>query len=280
MRLATVATPDGGTCAAVCHDDVWVALPASDLSELLTRPAWRDVAAAPGGTVVGGPDANLLTPLPRPAKVICCGLNYGDHITEMGRELPEFPTLFAKYADTLVGPTDVIRAPADVDLDWEAELAVVVGRPLRHATEEQAREAIAGYTVANDISVRDWQRRTLQWFQGKAWDATTPVGPVVVTPDEVDPEAGLELTCQVNSETLQRGNTRTLVFGAAALLAYISQFTLLRPGDLVMTGTPGGVGMGMTPPRFLRDGDVVRTEIEGIGFLDNTIRLTPADPIH
>jgi acylpyruvate hydrolase len=274
MRLATVATPDGGTCAAVCHDDVWVALPASDLSELLTRPAWRDVAAAPGGTVVGGPDANLLTPLPRPAKVICCGLNYGDHITEMGRELPEFPTLFAKYADTLVGPADVIHAPADVDLDWEAELAVVVGQPLRHATEERARAGIAGYTVANDISVRDWQRRTLQWFQGKAWDATTPVGPVVVTPDEVDPEAGLEVTCLVNGETVQRGNTKTLVFGAAALLAYISEFTLLRPGDLVLTGTPGGVGMGMTPPRFLGDGDVVRTQIEGIGLLDNTIRLT------
>lgn len=289
MRLATVATPDGATCAAVSRDpassdpassdaptpeDVWVALPASDLSELLTRPDWREVAAAPRGRVVGGPDAVLLTPLPRPAKVICCGLNYADHITEMGRELPDFPTLFAKYADTLVGPTDVIHAPADVDLDWEAELAVVVGQPLRNATEAQARAAIAGYTVANDLSVRDWQRRTLQWFQGKAWDATTPVGPVVVTPDEIDPEAGLEVTCLVNGETVQRGNTKTLVFGAAALLAYISAFTLLRPGDLVLTGTPGGVGMGMTPPRFLVDGDVVRTQIEGIGFLDNTIRLT------
>jgi acylpyruvate hydrolase len=154
---------------------------------------------------------------------------------------------------------------------------VVVGEPLRRATEEQARMAVAGYTVANDISVRDWQRRTLQWFQGKAWDATTPVGPVVVTPEELDPEAGLELTCQVNGETVQHGNTKTLVFSAAALLAYISQFTLLRPGDLVLTGTPGGVGMGMTPPRLLRDGDVVHTEIEGIGFLDNTIRLTSTD---
>ena len=281
MRLATVATPDGTTRAVVARDDAWLGLPAADLSELLGRPGWRELAstaatstAAPLGEVG---QLRLLNPLPQPTKVICCGLNYADHITEMGRELPDFPTLFAKYADTLIGPTDEIHAPAEVDLDWEAELAVVVGQPLRRATEEQAREAIAGYTVANDISVRDWQRRTLQWFQGKAWDATTPVGPVVVTPDEVDPEAGLDLTCQVNGETLQRGNTRTLVFGAAALLAYISQFTLLRPGDLVLTGTPGGVGMGMTPPRFLRDGDVVRTEIEGIGFLDNTIRLTPAD---
>ena len=280
MRLATVATPDGTTCAAVRRDDVWLELPAADLSELFAHPDWRGLAHSATTPVGAVGQLRLVNPVPRPTKVICCGLNYADHITEMGRELPDFPTLFAKYADTLVGPTDEITAPAEVDLDWEAELAVVVGQPLRRATEEQAGAAIAGYTVTNDISVRDWQRRTLQWFQGKAWDATTPVGPVVVTPDEVDPAAGLELTCQVNGETVQRGNTKTLVFGAAALLAYISRFTLLRPGDLVLTGTPGGVGMGMTPPRFLRDGDVVRTEIEGIGILDNTIRLTPADPTH
>ncbi len=274
MRLATVATPEGTTCAAVRLDDAWLGLPAADLSELFTRPDWRGLVSSAATAVGNVGELPLRNPLPRPTKVICCGLNFADHITEMGRDLPEFPTLFAKYADTLTGPTDEIVVPAAVDLDWEGELAVVVGRPLRTATEEQAREAIAGYTVANDISVRDWQRRTLQWFQGKAWDATTPIGPVVVTPDEVDPEAGLALICEVNGETVQRGNTKTLVFGAAALLSYISQFTLLRPGDLVLTGTPGGVGMGMAPPRFLRDGDVVHTEIEGIGFLDNTIRLT------
>jgi acylpyruvate hydrolase len=274
MRLATVATDDGATCAAVHRDDGWLELPAADLSELFARPDWLELASRATTPVGQGGQVHLRTPMPAPTKVICCGLNYADHITEMGRELPEFPTLFAKYADTLVGPHDEIHAPGDVDLDWEAELAVVVGQPLRRATDEQARAAIAGFTVANDISVRDWQQRTLQWFQGKAWDATTPVGPVVVTPDEVDPESGLEITCQVNGETLQRGNTSTLVFSAAALLAYISRFTLLRPGDLVLTGTPGGVGMGMTPPRFLRDGDVVRTPIEGIGLLDNTIRLT------
>ena len=280
MRLATVVTPDGTSRAVVRRDDVWLELPAADLSELFVLPDWRG-SASRAVTVVGQVgELAVLNPLPRPTKVICCGLNYADHITEMGRELPDFPTLFAKYADTLVGPTDEIHAPAEVDLDWEGELAVVVGQPLRRATEEQAGGAIAGYTVANDISVRDWQRRTLQWFQGKAWDATTPCGPVVVTPDEVDPEAGLELTCRVNGETLQRGNTKTLVFGAAALLAYISQFTLLRPGDLVLTGTPGGVGMGMTSPRFLQDGDVVHTEIEGIGFLQNTIRITPTAQIH
>lgn len=270
MRLATVATAEGMTRAAVARDDVWLALPAPDLSELFRRPDWRQVAASPVGEVV---DATLVNPLPSPAKVVCCGLNYADHISEMGRELPAYPTLFAKFADTLLGPTDTIVAPSGVSLDWEAELAVVVGNPLRHATETDAAGAIAGYSVANDISVRDWQGRTLQWFQGKAWDATTPVGPVVVTPDELDPAVGVDVVCEVNGEVRQHGNTRTLVFGAAALLSYISQFTLLRPGDLVLTGTPGGVGMGMTPPRFLQDGDVVRTSIAGIGALENTVRL-------
>jgi acylpyruvate hydrolase len=272
MRLATVATAHGMTHAALRLNDSWHVLPARDLSELLARADWRDVAEAAAGAEV--PGAVPVNPLPRPAKVICCGLNYADHIQEMGRELPAFPTLFAKYADTLIGPADTIAAPRSVTLDWEAELAVVVGGPLRSATEREAAAAIAGYTVANDISVRDWQNRTLQWFQGKAWDATTPVGPVVVTPDEVDPAVGVDVTCQVNGQTVQHGNTSTLVFGPAALLSYISQFTLLRPGDLVLTGTPGGVGMGMTPPRFLQDGDVVRTEIAGIGVLENTVRLT------
>lgn len=212
-------------------------------------------------------------PPPRPGKVICCGLNYGDHIAETGRDVPAFPTLFAKYPDTLVGPDDDIVLPAGLEVDWEAELAVVVARELRNATKREAEDAIGGYTVANDISVRDWQRRTLQWFQGKAWDATTPVGPVVVTPDEIDPVAGVEVICRVNGVERQRGNTKTLVFDSATLLSYISTFTVLRPGDLVLTGTPGGVGMGTDPPTYLADGDVVESEIPGIGTLTNTIRF-------
>jgi len=208
---------------------------------------------------------------PVPAKVVCCGLNYADHIAETGREMPEYPTLFAKYADTLTGPTDDIVVPAGCDLDWEAELAVVVGTEVRHADRDQARSAIAGYAVANDISVRDWQRRTLQWFQGKAWDRTTPVSDGYVPADEIDPVAGLEIVCRVNGEVRQRSSTRELVFDAAALVAYVSTFTRLSPGDLVLTGTPGGVGLGMTPPTYLADGDVVETEIEGIGRLSNRI---------
>ena len=205
-------------------------------------------------------------PLAPPGKVICCGLNYGDHIAETGRERPAYPTLFAKYADIVL--------PAGLEVDHEAELAVVVGAELRGANREEAEAAIGGYTVANDISVRDWQRRTLQWFQGKAWDATTPIGPVVVAPDAIDPKAGVDVVCRVNGVERQRGNTRTLVFDCADLLAYVSTFTVLRPGDVVLTGTPGGVGMAMTPPTYLADGDVVETEIPGIGTLTKTVRFT------
>lgn len=209
-----------------------------------------------------------------PGKVICCGLNYGDHIAEMGRERPTHPTLFAKYADTLLPDGADIVLPTGLQIDWEAELAVVVGTEIRNAGRTEAEQAIGGYTVANDISVRDWQRRTLQWFQGKAWDATTPIGPAVVSPDELDPVAGVDVICRINGVERQRGNTKTLVFDSASLLAYISTFTVLRPGDIVLTGTPGGVGMGMTPPTYLADGDVVETEIPGIGALTNTVRLT------
>lgn len=281
MRLGTVLTGSGragdpgtGRRAAVVADSAWHELPFADLSAYLAAGGGAAGRHDPG-SALGSAVPDL--PLPTPAKVICCGLNYGDHITETGRELPAYPTLFPKYADTLTGPTADLLLPAGLEIDWEAELAVVVGAPLRRADRATAAAAIFGYTVANDISVRDWQRRTVEWFQGKAWDATTPIGPVVVTADELDPRDGLEITCRVNDLEVQRATTRTLVFDAADLLAYISTFTVLRPGDLVLTGTPGGVGMARDPQWFLGDGDVVTTSIEGIGTLTNTIRLT--DPV-
>ncbi|MGW1617565.1 fumarylacetoacetate hydrolase family protein [Streptomyces sp. NPDC002172] len=270
MRLSTVAHA-AGTSAAVLDGSAWRALPAADLSALLATVPVRGAADLAGDALA---DAVPVLPLPAPGKVICCGLNYADHIRETGRELPSYPTLFPKYADTLAGPDADIVLPAGLRVDWEAELAVVVGATLRRADRATALAGIAGYTVANDISVRDWQYRTLEWFQGKAWDASTPVGPVVVTPDEVDPAAGLEVICRVNGEEVQRDTTKTLVFDAADLLAYISTFTVLRPDDLVLTGTPGGVGVAREPQRFLADGDVVETEIPGIGTLRNTVRFT------
>ena len=276
MRLATVASPTGTTAAALDRGR-WRALPARDLSTLFEEAGTgrardpQQLAELAGADL---PDAVPVLPLPRPGKVVCCGLNYGEHIRETGRDLPAHPTLFAKFADTLTGPEEDLLLPAGVHWDWEAELAVVVGTTLRGAGPEEARSAIAGYTVANDVSARDWQYRTMQWLQGKAWDATTPVGPVVVTPDEVDPFAGVEVTCRINGEEVQRDDTATLVFDAAELLAYISTFTTLRPGDLVLTGTPGGVGVTRSPQRFLADGDVLETEVAGIGTLRNTVRLT------
>ncbi|WP_055714632.1 fumarylacetoacetate hydrolase family protein [Streptomyces torulosus] len=270
MRLSTVLHA-AGTSAAVLDGTTWRALPAADLSALLAAVPLQRVAGLAGDALA---DAVPVLPLPAPGKVICCGLNYADHIRETGRELPTYPTLFPKYADTLTGPEADLVLPAGLQVDWEAELAVVVGTPLRRADRVTALAGIAGYTVANDISVRDWQYRTLEWFQGKAWDATTPLGPVVVTPDELDPAAGLQVICRVNGEQTQRDTTKTLVFDAADLLAYISTFTVLRPGDLVLTGTPGGVGVAREPKRFLADGDVVETEISGIGTLRNTVRFT------
>lgn len=281
MKLASIQYKTQ-RMAAVAVDGGYVPLKAQNLSELLNDEHWQGLArqtlASGSSEFIAAADATVLNPVPAPNKVICCGLNYSDHILEMGLELPAYPTLFAKFADTLTDPNAEITSENSESVDWEAELAVVVGSTLRDATEDEALAAIAGYTVANDVSMRDWQRRTLQWFQGKAFDATTPLGPYLVTAEEIDPVAGVEVICRINGEEVQRGNTRTLVFSAAALLSYISGFTTLRAGDVVLTGTPGGVGMGMTPPRFLQSGDVLSTEIPGIGELSNkfTLRI-PAD---
>jgi acylpyruvate hydrolase len=276
MKLATLVGDKGESAAAVWRDGEWRRLPFADLSVLLAQ---SDGRVDELGALVGEPLSGwrLGCPLPNPNKVICCGLNYADHISETGRELPQYPTLFAKHADTLIGPTDEIVLPAGLRVDWEAELAVVVGSEIRGADLAVATEAIAGFTVANDISVRDWQYRTPQWFQGKAWDRSTPIGPVIVTPDDLDPIAGVDVICRVNGEEVQRGDTSTLVFNTAELLAYVSTFTRLRPGDVVLTGTPGGIGSAMTPPRYLVDGDVVETSTPAVGTLRNRVRLITTD---
>ncbi|MCS3443905.1 fumarylacetoacetate hydrolase family protein [Microbacterium phyllosphaerae] len=274
MRLATVRRADR-THAAVGDDRGWVLFDEADAQELVGTSGWRDRAEAalrhPARIALEMQE--FANPVPRPAKVFCCGLNYRDHIVETGRAAPEFPTLFAKFADTLTGAEDDIVVHNTDRLDWEAELAVIVGTEVHRADRVQAQAAILGYAVSNDISMRDWQQRTLQWLQGKAFDATTPVGPWVVTADEIDPNGGLRITCAVNDELVQDADTADLVFDAADLIAYVSQITVLRPGDIVLTGTPGGVALGMPEPRWLRDGDVVTTEIEGIGALRNTIRF-------
>ncbi|MEU5764098.1 fumarylacetoacetate hydrolase family protein [Nocardia sp. NPDC047648] len=212
--------------------------------------------------------------VPYPGKIVCCGHNYRAHIAEMGRPEPRYPTLFTKFADTLTSWDADIALPGPAEavlLDWEAELAVVIGAVVRGADRRRAHEAIAGYAVANDFSVRAWQRRTSQWLPGKALAASTPLGPTLVTADEIDPRAGLRIVCRVNGVERQIGSTADLVFDAAALIAAVSEFTTLHPGDVLLTGTPGGVGAAADPPQFLRPGDVVETEIDGIGLLRNRI---------
>jgi acylpyruvate hydrolase len=192
----------------------------------------------------------------------------------MGRELPEYPTLFAKFADALIGPRDPIQlAPESSAVDWEAELAVVVGGTVRRAGAAEAEAAIAGFTVLNDVTMRDWQYRTTQWLQGKTFEATTPIGPVLVTPDELPGgvRPALQLTAAVDGETVQKADTSDLVFDPVALVRYVSVIMTLRPGDVIATGTPGGVGHARKPPRYLAAGMTLTTEIEGIGRLENAV---------
>lgn len=269
MRLGTIRR-DGATTAVRIEDDRAIEIQgAGDLGELLADPEWRARAGAGDGTVHDLGTVDFATLVARPDKVVCVGLNYRNHIVEMGRELPDYPTLFAKFRGSLIGSSDDIALDAAVDqLDWEAELAVVIGAPARHVTPEGAAQFIAGYSVLNDVSARDWQYRTMQWLQGKTFEHSTPVGPWMVTADEFPGTAGA-ITCHVNDEEMQRADIGDLIFGPGALVSYISTIITLLPGDLIATGTPGGVGAGRQPPRFLHHGDVVTTRIEGLGECRN-----------
>jgi acylpyruvate hydrolase len=271
MRLATIRTADG-TRAVRVDDDAAVELGHADLRELLRRPDWRAEAAAADGPRLEPAGLDYAPPVPSPEKILCVGLNYRNHILEMGRELPEHPALFGKFARALVGAHDPVTLPAgSAAVDWEAELGVIIGAEVRHATPEQARAAIAGYTVVNDVTARDFQYRSPQWLQGKTFEASTPVGPWLVTAEPGDAPLSSELTCTVDGELMQKADTADLVFDPAALIAYISQIITLVPGDLIATGTPGGVGHARKPPRYLTEGSELVTRIEGIGECRNTL---------
>ena len=272
MRLATIRTPEG-TRAVRVDDDSAVELGHDDLGALLRRPGWREEASVATGARHDIAGLDYAPPVPRPEKIFCVGLNYRQHIVEMGRDLPEHPTLFAKFSRALVGAHDPVVLPAgSTQVDWEAELGVVIGAELRHATPEQAREGIAGYTVVNDVSARDFQNRTLQWLQGKTFESSTPVGPWLVTAGPDDDPPSRELTCTVDGELMQKADTGDLVFDPVSLVAYLSQIITLVPGDLIATGTPGGVGHARKPPRYLTEGSEVVTAIEGIGECRNVCR--------
>jgi acylpyruvate hydrolase len=284
MRLSTIraTTVDGAaaTRAVRVDGDRVLDLGASDLGDFLADPQWRQRAESPDLVELDlAADSLDFAPLvPRPAKIVCVGLNYRNHILEMGRELPQFPTLFAKYPEALIGPRDELALPDNSDaVDWEAELAVVIGKPVRRADEATAADAIAGFGILNDVTTRDWQYRSPEWLQGKTFEATTPFGPWLVTPDELDGgvRPRLELSCAVDGETVQKADTGDLVFDPVALVAYVSQILTLRPGDVIATGTPGGVGHARQPARYLRAGEVLTTQIAGLGQCVNPVTAPP-----
>ncbi|RZI50139.1 FAA hydrolase family protein [Aeribacillus pallidus] len=218
-------------------------------------------------------DVKVEAPVPSPGKMICVGHNYREHILEMGREIPPYPVVFAKFANTVIGPEDDIpHYPISDQLDYEAEFAFVIGKRARNVSQAEALDYVAGYTIVNDVTYRDLQRRTLQWLQGKTVDGSAPMGPWLVTTDELSDPSGLEVVLTVNGEERQRSNTKNLVFSVQYLVEFLSGLMTLEPGDVILTGTPGGVGVARDPQVFLKDGDVVRIEIDGIGALENKVK--------
>jgi 2-keto-4-pentenoate hydratase/2-oxohepta-3-ene-1,7-dioic acid hydratase in catechol pathway len=221
----------------------------------------------------------LAAPILRPPKFLAIGLNYADHVAEAGLEAPKLPTVFNKQSTCVVGPTADVHLPrASSALDYEGELGFAIGRRCRHVPRARAHEVIAGYLVVNDVSVRDWQLRIPTWTMGKSFDTHGPLGPWLTTADEIDP-SGLRLRTWVNGEPRQDSNTKNLIFDCAAIVEHLSTAFTLEPGDVVATGTPGGVGIAMKPPRLLKVGDVMRVEIEGLGALENAVVAEPATAV-
>lgn len=218
-----------------------------------------------------GLDELRLRPLiPRPGKIICVGLNYVAHAAEAGRDVPDYPVLFTKFASSLAGAFDEIPCPPESSaIDYEGELTVVIGERARRVGVDNALGVIAGVTVSNDVTMRDYQNRTHQWLQGKAWEASTPVGPELVTLDEVPDLGALELKTVVNGETVQSATTGLMIFDVPTLVSVVSEFAALEPGDLILTGTPSGIGFRREPPLMLGPGDVVSVEVEGVGRIEN-----------
>lgn len=271
MKIATLRTHAGTRVARLEGDDIVVLDRWPDVGTLLAEdPDWRAHVEEAEGRHFPVNEADFAPVVPDPPKIMCLGLNYRNHILEMGRELPIHPTLFAKFSRALIGARDPIILPRVAnEVDWEVELAIVIDRAVRYISPDQARDAIAGYTVLNDVSMRDWQRRTIEWLQGKSFERSTPVGPWLATPDEVDDARDLQVRCLVDGEVMQEARTSDLLFKPADIVSYISQFVTLEPGDLISTGTPGGVGAARKPRVFLKAGQVVTTTIECIGELIN-----------
>ncbi|MFG0335350.1 MAG: fumarylacetoacetate hydrolase family protein [Maioricimonas sp. JB049] len=286
MKLATLAAPDGrrvvaaDTSAANARYIDLVAVDATlptSLRALLATDGGVDRAAAAlekglaDGTFVEG---DLQAPIPDPGKVICIGLNYRDHAEESGMAIPDEPVCFSKFGNTIVGPGQAIRLPAvSQQVDYEAELVIVIGKRAYGVARENAFEYVAGYMNGHDVSARDWQigKPGKQWLLGKTPDTFAPIGPWLVTRDEVADPHDLDISLRLNGEAMQSGNTREFIFGVDELIAYLTQIMTLEPGDIIFTGTPPGVGMARDPQVFLKPGDSVEVEISGLGVLANPV---------
>jgi 2-keto-4-pentenoate hydratase/2-oxohepta-3-ene-1,7-dioic acid hydratase in catechol pathway len=283
MRFATIATPVGPR-AALFHDGSYIdlhateaELPVSVRALLEGGPKFLNVLAdvAEQPKAVRYPaGVKLLPPIPDPPKIVCVGLNYRDHAEESGAPIPKEPVLFSKFTTALTGHEEaIVLPPVSNEVDYEAELVIVIGKRGRRLSEEAAAEHIAGYTAGHDVSARDWQLKKdgKQWLAGKTFDTFAPTGPVVVTKDEIPDPHALDISLRLNGETMQQSNTRQMIFTASQIVSYLSQIVTVEAGDLIFTGTPSGVGFTRKPPVFLKGGDVVEVEVEQIGVLRNFV---------
>lgn len=275
QRLGALVVRDGADVvvdlelAAGLPSDMLAFLAGGEANMEQARQALTD---PPAEALVSLGAVRLAAPVPRPGKIICIGLNYRDHAAESGAEVPAYPTVFAKYASCIVGPGEPIVIPRVTgEVDYEAELAVVIGRRARDVAEADALGYVAGYAPFNDVSARDYQMRTSQWTIGKTFDTFGPLGPALVTADEVGDPHTLDIELSIGGEVLQRSNTRHLIFSIPQLIAYLSAVMTLEPGDLIATGTPAGVGAARTPKRWLQPGETVRVAIGRLGALENPV---------
>jgi 2-keto-4-pentenoate hydratase/2-oxohepta-3-ene-1,7-dioic acid hydratase in catechol pathway len=268
---------------AIGDDVVDLAAAAPDLPRdmLAFLEAGNDAMAAAHASIgsehrIPVADVQLEAPIARPPKFLAVGLNYADHVAEAGLETPENPMIFNKQSTCVTGPTDPIHVPkVSHVLDYEGELGVVIGRHARHVSRDDAADYIAGYVVVNDATVRDWQFRTPTWTLGKSFDTHGPIGPWIVTTDELTDPHQSALRTYVNDELRQESNTKHLIFNCFELVEYLTKAFTLEPGDIIATGTPSGIGVVMKPPQLLKEGDVVRIEIEGIGQIENPVINEP-----
>ncbi|MEO8026360.1 MAG: fumarylacetoacetate hydrolase family protein [Bryobacteraceae bacterium] len=266
MRYVTFEKADASREVGVLEGDSIRGTGVADMiSAIATRPAAK-------GSAVPLSSVKLLAPIQRPPKLICIGLNYRDHAAESNMAIPSVPTVFSKFSSSIIAPGEAIVLPKNSERpDYEAEFAFVIGKRGRHIPADKWQEYIFGYTIINDVSARDVQMATSQWMMGKSFDTFCPMGPAIVTADEVADPHALAISCVVSGETLQDSNTRELIFKLPELIEYLSSIMTLEPGDVVSTGTPAGVGFARKPPRFLKAGDDVVVKIEGLGELRNPV---------